>query len=119
MKAEDLRIGNIIEVRDGNVVIVKALDFDALYEYPPVYYIHGGHELDHCRPIPISLDWLSQFGFKQTLNYWEKNRFKLVILEDRIFYRDDYLQTEIVHVHELQNLYYCLTKSELDFKKLN
>jgi hypothetical protein len=136
MKASELRIGNLLEFRNyiqphklvtvgcrffssASVDNVKDADFEINHYY---------------RPIKIDSDWLVKFGFKEE----EKNMYlkpfndlglkKLVVYKYEnetdnwnIAFADYYtgkekselLPTEIQHIHQLQNLWFCLVGCEL------
>ena len=90
--------------------------------------------LSITEPIPLTEDWLIRFGFDKRPNsemvqFWFINSFQL--------YHECYIHTtttnreyfelsnyydivgssqEIIHVHQLQNLYHALTNEELTIK---
>lgn len=128
MKTTDLRIGNFIQDQFGDVIIVDGLDDMDVFSIK-----HGDIPIYGVDPIPLTEQWLLDFGFKictksgvhngwgigenpLTNDYlmflvWMKN-------EDRslaeLFYRNGY--HTIKHVHQLQNLYFALTQEELILK---
>jgi hypothetical protein len=128
MKAEDLRIGNLV-MDNAKVKIVTS---GMISNWDIIKKDYGGY-----KPIPLTEEWLVRFGFeKNKENRWmtEKSRYALFYFEYyatgeehcmwRIEYRDtDYGKNEykdcqqfgdrIKHVHQLQNLYFALTGEEL------
>lgn len=104
MEAKELRIGNKI-MRHGLVVTTDEQTFWDIKNHPEQY-----------EPIPITEDWMIRLGFKRL----GKDTFYLgsvkihhrkrgFVLAKR--YRD------LIYVHELQNLYYALTKEELQIQE--
>lgn len=81
-------------------------------------------------PINLTEEWLLKFGFKKARTFDELNRwfiginpvtkdwlFDLVWLDNATypFYKNGHHQ--IQYVHQLQNLFFALTGTELEFKK--
>ena len=119
MKAEELRIGNYL-------LETKQVDYDEPEnDYYPDRVIRVGKHLfqfedEDIKPIPLTEEWLVKFGFTNdnyaeykkdvyTLDceYTDKGVFNFVINEECC------LNTDIKHVHQLQNLYFALTNEEL------
>ena len=118
MKATELRIGNWVkwnyeESSDGNA-----------------YPVEFGYELDDIKnnpnivePIPLTEEWLVKFGIMQ--NTWFEDG-SYMIKEDRGFGWEMYVRNAVKtkrisfayfkHVHQLQNLFYCLCGEELELK---
>jgi hypothetical protein len=117
MKANDLRIGNLVYVSDNETNII-------FKEITPINI----HNLMHLtgwdkspidiefEPIQLTEEWLLKFGFEKngtiailyTLNnvdVWELNGGFANILD-----------LPIQYVHQLQNLYFALTNQELTIK---
>jgi len=127
MKAEELRIGNIVEyyITDNTderkewweVTKIDVHDLESLSQTNDPDY----------RPIPLTEDWLLMAGFETrgdfniTTFYKGENPitkdylFSLVWLKNNPepFYRNGY--HKIKYVHQLQNLYFALTGNELTF----
>ncbi len=140
MEAKDLRIGNLIKYDGWHPdlashnkpmpsydVFVREIEYD---EEKKCYIISSFNERafeDSFEPIPLTEEWLRRFGFyekyKSTSNRWLKwatninAGLELHDCEDEegnthgVFLHDFVL--EIKYIHELQNLYYALTKEEL------
>lgn len=118
MEAQELRIGNLVELHAGDVVvdkshIVVAEDFnniDALC-------------LVGMKPIPLTEEWLVKLGFIKC-----NNGFELKILEGYVFIKYIFKSMPLVleiddnrmpihdvkYLHQLQNLYFALTGEELE-----
>jgi hypothetical protein len=129
MKSSELRIGNFIASRKefsdistiGEVHSISSLDaqFEQL-EVETDEDFTWFFKDNYCG-IPLTEEWLLKFGFKLTeVDYYE--RFDCVIHLDinRIFiahgeYPNSF-ESEIAipkYVHQLQNLYFALTGTEL------
>ena len=114
IQARELRLGNVIHLKDkGEYTIDCGHDLDELLSWGDVDYANG---------IPITEDWLLKFGFeKDTYFLSEALKFTNVLFEYNPqlrlwFYKNCSLDIEIKYVHQLQNLYYALTGTELTCK---
>lgn len=108
MKANELRIGNLVYYLDGN---------GNFYQWD-ITVIENGIT-DDFEPIPLTEEWLEKFGFiKKQISgpeFFEKWVFKLFV-DPKGFYLfidHDYEYGIVEHVHQLQNLYFALTGEEL------
>ncbi len=129
MEAKDLRIGSYVNYR-GQLNKVLGIHspcptgdrFDGKYVIeinPPDSFNVCLHEL---KPLLLTEEWLLKFGFKKMIDdYFELNILNGFKLESDGFdvvqfvYGELYI-TEVTHVHQLQNLYWCLTGEELILK---
>jgi hypothetical protein len=129
MRANELRIGNLVNYSDDNLncVIKCILEFGLDVETSEeVFYT----EYDRFSPIPLTEEWLFRFGFEKDdvfdkiftylplhdlcmdkLSFRKSDGF---ICYDGIKYRT--LLKHIQYVHQLQNLYFALTGEELTLK---
>jgi len=138
MKANELRIGNLILSSFDRVETVRMiLGHEGYKDRADVHEIYkhligveenrNQYNLAEIKPIPLTEDWLLSFGFASSfssdpqetpasksfrLNYFmlfmpneENQRFIIDIPNVEIFY--------IKSVHQLQNLYFALTQTEL------
>lgn len=90
------------------------------YESSVIY----GTELSKIKPIPLTPEILEKAGFKKKDVDWHIGQnpithdwlFWVTWLDgyDHPFYRNGY--HKIKYVHQLQNLYYCLTGGELNIE---
>ena len=122
INAKELRIGNLIEYRISD-------RFDKRKEWWEVSEIDADdiHWLSKVMPededfkaIPLTEEWLEKLGFKQ--NKFDKV-FEVENCQIEIYFFDNdikctvcvdsVINKNIKHVHQLQNLYFALTGSEL------
>lgn len=109
MKATELRIGNLV------LNTVNGLDWN----------IEQSHLSDECcdyyRGISLTKDWLLNLGFTEhTYGGFLISGKMFVDFNERTLefeYRNTYHPIIISHVHQLQNLYFCLTGEELTIKQ--
>lgn len=128
MKAQELRIGNLVQDRKGNICKVEALEKDDIKAYA------GALTSLPLEPIPLTKEWLERFGFNYRLGnngnlpcykkqFNSKNitiaRWKIhdIDLVDYQIWIDTLDITKINYVHQIQNLYFSLTGKELELKK--
>lgn len=127
MKITELRLGNYIHIRDNKVIKV---DIGTLIDIET----HQGL----FSPIPLTEEWLVDFGFSPTTcsdkpnwsyNYHDLTYYDLQLNEDKYYdlsLLSSYIENEDIYVelfpynnpkvkfvHELQNLYFALTGKEL------
>jgi len=107
MKAEELRIGNLVNV-DEKAYKISGGDLYNLENYSKNY----GHLY---KPIPLTEKWLLKFGFDKEIRseLWFRPDFWVqeMLLLPGSFYHNG---LEIKYVHQLQNLYFALTGEELE-----
>jgi len=119
MKANELRIGNLVE-RDGNILEVIKMAKDGIVNYDLVRKSQGMHvNSGNVIPIPLTEEWLLKFGFENKLEnkYFHKdfNRLYCNIENPLIKHLGNIngILAEIKFVHQLQNLFFALTGEEL------
>lgn len=138
MKAQDLRIGNLINHVEFGVVKVYGVSNDIVqFEKQgelDVYYC----EVKECNPVVLSEEWLLRFGFVKTQIYVGDNELYSLghgflqiyevggteiennqeVREYAVLFAPELPSIHsfikfIYYIHELQNLYHALTSSEL------
>lgn len=112
MEAKELRIGNLVinefeNYKGKHSDLTEALASDMM-------------NCEDLKPIPLTEEWLIKFGFEQ--NHWESenrdqktmcfNGQSIEVWNDGRFYMSE-IDLFITSVHQLQNLYFALTGSEL------
>tara|TARA_R110000772_G_scaffold36098_6_gene86688 strand:+ start:8842 stop:9192 length:351 start_codon:yes stop_codon:yes gene_type:complete len=115
MKASDLRIGNWVNLNNKDVQ-VKCRDITVLeyWEKKP-----NEKSTEYFKPIPLTEEWLLKFGFNVKMGSVSHNH---SYIKDRIIIKNllrggfYYDETNIKHVHQLQNLYHALTQKELSYE---
>ena len=121
MKAQHLRIGNLLKYcDDGSIFTV-----DGIHEYGIDCHddVENSYmEYENFEPIPLTEEWLFKFGFENDDDDFLKDIDERtgihISLKTGRYLLEGYdgvikIPCEIKYVHELQNLYYALTKKEL------
>ena len=121
LQPNELRLNNYLYFL-GNVVQVKGIDGSLSREYIQTEdYIPS--KIIHFKGIPLDEQWLENFGFKydqityykdSILCAWVKSEF---VVWYRSFGESGKILNKIKYVHQLQNLYFSLTGSELKIKE--
>lgn len=107
IQANELRIGNWVNHNPSGVNFkIISYHFNELFSDPNKPLI---------KPIPLTEKWLLRFGFfKSSLDYFKKKGIIVKKEDDGRF--ECFLGSSIprlLHVHQLQNLYFALTGEEL------
>ena len=118
MEARELRIGNHAKHFENGIVLTvgRTVAFKT-----PTNTIRV--DVDDLEPIPLTAEWLLNFGFKSNINkhsgcgYSIFGDFKLWIDNNKTTYWKVKGSVELKHVHQLQNLYHALTNEELTINK--
>jgi hypothetical protein len=126
MKANELRIGNLLLDRGDKLLRLDYWDF---MKPAQRMFIEGSEvhslteDLEYCKPIPLTAEWLLRFGFYQSMSWTYaielKGNLKLVYyLGEKVWsigfksYSDF---SNLKYVHQIQNLYFALTGEELTY----
>ena len=121
--ATDYRIGNIIqynnETESTGTITALIADFVAGLDYCQIdYRTNKKHWLINIHPIEITAEWLEKLGFVKD----DETSYRWFILDRAIAYdlddnciriSDSWEFGKRKYVHELQNLYFALTRREL------
>lgn len=120
LKATELMVGNYLHDRLGNLCKVQKIEHDGNIDAPT---IKGAITAIPNKPIPLTEDWLKAFGFEEEINqiteisrtyikgniwFFQDNETKEYSVN---FFNDCVVKFQ--YVHQLQNLYYCLTGTQL------
>jgi hypothetical protein len=138
MKANELRLGNLLNHNNGSMVgsfIVGLIHLEDIIK-------KNSHAREY-EPIPLTEEWLLKFGFEKSQEQWytikyftdcdlatEQMAITYNLSSNRCAVFDAIEETDIVnilsypiytskkvlYVHELQNIYFALTKKELTMK---
>ena len=135
MEANELRIGNYVYYNKTHKDIcrVSQIRKEILFSKEELiglnYRIDVFYESKDIEPIPLTEEWLLKFGFEYnnypdslTLNVLSFGRLNAYSISKdltiELSTQSGYMfgTTKIKNVHELQNLYFALTKIELTIK---
>ena len=108
MKAEELRIGNLVSEGIGDVAVVFHVERDRINYVSEDFY----------EPIPLTEQWLIDFGFvKCSVSDAYDSHHLTIYKEDGSFWSDVItFGLEIKYAHQLQNLHFAITGQELEKK---
>lgn len=121
MKAQELRIGNIVEylIRD---------EMDAKKEWwepsqidaQDILWLSQNPDDEDYRPMTITEELLVRFGFVLTNKIWSNGIVQLGYFTQEVYFEFEFKfpfthwgRNKIQYVHELQNLCFALTGEEL------
>jgi hypothetical protein len=122
-QTNELRIGNYLTNKGGLVLArVCAIRQDGI----TCNHLDEKTQLEenqtYC-PIDLKEDWFLRFGFDKGI-YWRKDWLQIQQSgnEFTLYIPDDYVGQEygepFKYVHQLQNLFFALTKTELTLKEI-
>jgi hypothetical protein len=120
IQANELRIGNLVDWNGENGIISQLLEREVVFKC-------GESDLyETINPIPLTEEWLLNFGFKvnretkEGNNIWRYNwtegHFEIEQIYSFFLNDNNGYDTEIKYVHQLQNLFFALTIEELNKK---
>ena len=136
VEIKELRFGNIVKDKNAELIIVDSIvTAEGTGINAPVSW--SGCSPDYFQqdifPIELSNDVLKNCGFKEDTDgdfIIEYGRLALILVEDDqnnwfVRYREDIgipymafnINTPMDYLHQLQNLYYCLTGDELQYAR--
>jgi len=120
MKANELRIGNLVKLTDTyDEIEVFHLDTDS--DRSRINYMGS----DNFEPLPLTEEWLIKFGFTQHHgNYYNtimmfkstkasRNEWLLKLYPKELGSASEPIAQRFYFVHQLQNIYFALTGEEL------
>ncbi len=134
IEPKDLRIGNYLSNPDSVYSKITSIDCEWGDKSGWLCFIDDDGErnscpLINCSPIPLTEDLLAKCGFRSKYKScntdWNIGSFTInqksnedddgnTIPQEQVFYFD--YTYEIKYLHQLQNLCYCLTGTELEVK---
>ncbi|QIG62322.1 hypothetical protein [Tenacibaculum phage JQ] len=125
MKANELRVGNYVDV-SYNIERIKSIEFDEVNEDYYVFFdnLCFSEEIQILKPISLTQRLIFAAGFiiydedddnntiyAKGFYYIKKKPFS-----NNFFFVINKIDIKIEYLHELQNLYFALTKEELNVK---
>jgi hypothetical protein len=128
INVNELRIGNNVLDEYGNVSIINTISYGVRISNDK--YKWESKSEDQIHPIPLTDELLLECGFEKNnrIDLGELkpcySNFSLALMIRHNSYFVDWVggNTEIKYLHELQNLYFSLTKTELkieNYEKTN
>jgi hypothetical protein len=126
MKANELRLGNIIMFADYDGVVYKKISAIKLNEFG-FYSDIDGTNFGICEPVLITKEWLLKLGFEYS-DFYKNYKIKAGQYFNSIKYDNDdcewcynndssdagcYYVCSIKYIHELQNLYFAINQQEI------
>jgi hypothetical protein len=110
IQANELRIGNYVKALGEYRMVIGITSG----KFPSSYVKFEGLiplKIIHLKPLEITEEWLIDFGFNKCFETcFELNGF---ILNENFILMDIDITIKLDYVHQLQNLYFALTKNEL------
>lgn len=130
IKANELRIGNIIRfynlIEPEIFIKINARFFCSLAGGRPLSELKDDEEINgYHQPVELTPDILEAAGFTNGIKTIEtsflETEFYVDLMDGDAGFNKHGLWFPCKHLHQLQNLYYCLTGEELqiDITKLN
>ena len=123
MEVKELRIGNLIFNHKQEIIVVNGLGIDGYI------LLDRQHNISDimCNPIPLTEEWLINFGFKEVLGKFvikATDGYNVCVglrNEKWYLYNDDCdaecnIICEVESVHRLQNLFFDIWNIELKSK---
>jgi hypothetical protein len=110
MKASELRIGNLVYIETNS-------SLDPLREVTGDHLKQSEDGDTIIEPIPLTEEWLEKFAWysQRDGNYvFDANNYYSIAPDGSLYFNDAYTSTDIQYVHQLQNLYFALTGTELE-----
>ena len=110
INANELRIGNLVALKDGYFVPIADGGILAINQ-----------KRFECYPISLTPEILEKCGFvmHKTSQLWRKDNFYLhhylVSDNEYCFKYSDFTSSSIQYLHQLQNLYFALCGEELNY----
>jgi len=138
MRSSELRIGNLVKVDSNPFESVTQIFKDGVVT--DAYDVVNSFK--DLEPIPLTEEWLVKFGFEKSIDGFEMSKDITIRnnngwVKEMVFFqiddglcgvslRDIYdcgeketyvIEIDIEYVHQLQNLFWCLTGKELTIKE--
>lgn len=141
MEAKELRINNLVLNNEGKISkIAEISEIGTVLLYNLEFWNTDTKFGQHCNEIsgiPLTEEWLVKLGFEKWnepsknlhIDAWQipkSARFDIDWIEGKLYLKSRYDQEnlpaqwmpQIKFVHQLQNLYFALTQTELNTEKI-
>ena len=129
MEKTDLRIGNLVGIKETALHADGCNHSEAIFEIEEIKKdvvqfkgYHAGEYYKDLKPIPLTEQWLLDFGFvnDSNLHYrWTMGDILIYDIDDNCICISDTWEFGMrKYVHQLQNLYFALTQEELILKEI-
>lgn len=117
LEAKSLRIGNLLKRLDDSIFEVSSEDISIISNWT-------GNEFGLPKPIALTEEWLLKCGFESDTIFgfnikYKKGNFELWYSKQKNIFLVENLKIikcEPKYLHQLQNLYFALTGTELIIK---
>lgn len=127
LRASGLRIGNriwrLFEDSEKEVIVTskEIKEFEDYEQNPDDDLYSRGGPPDYYAGIPLTEDWLLKSGFhRQTSEHYYifyDDKVLLTIYNGSLVIEGSFMSVKLQYVHQLQNLFFALTGSELTIKE--
>jgi hypothetical protein len=110
---------NSFQFRKGNYFLCNSVQ-QINNSHLELLQMSNGDCQPDIKPIPLSDDWLTTFGFKKVKGNWRSDNasFSLQVFGRGKFFLNTYSTTmEVCWIHQLQNLYFQVCREELYIKQ--
>jgi hypothetical protein len=110
MKANEIRIGNLVEATNDDVV------FPYVITAQEIVFYHSDPK--RFNPIPLGKEWFDKIKWeleKGEFYYFLDNNYFSINTSGQVYYMGDYTAVNVEYLHDLQNLYFAITGEELTF----
>lgn len=121
IQPNELRIGNYVKHNVFGNCIITALDFEMICIQRTDLDIKEWLDLDFFKPIPLTEEWLVKLNFTEVFEgHFESPNEMIIVsfnpLKVSIICPMPWIEVEDCQfVHELQNLHFALSKTEINF----
>jgi hypothetical protein len=123
IKSNELRIGNLVNYENEAYCVWSEIrKYSVTLDNLKTRHI-GAAAYDEIDPIQLTEEWLLKFGFEEKNKWFKKDDVMLgYISTDENLQLEwktcvgDWVLINVTHVHQLQNLYFALTKQDLEIK---
>lgn len=110
MEAKNLRIGNLVLDKDGNIFAIAGVLESSVLKKDA----HIGTPIEWIKTIPLTEEHLLDFGFKlisETKIVYSKGRLQIEKIGDSFI--ETRYGINLKYIHKLQNVYFLIENKEL------